>query len=434
MESPLALFLVFVVAFLVFLFAGWLIAFAIAGATILAYVFVAGGGALGNFAVHVYNAMLNYDLLALPVFILMGELLIQGGVAAKLYDSVLPLMDRIPGGLVHTTVASNVILGACTGSTIAATSAMSTVAIPELKKRGYAKGICYGSLASAGCLACLIPPSVGMILFASITTVSLGRLFIAGIIPGLVLAAAMSLVVAVWVKVQPEVAPSSAQEIMPVGKALVFALRNLWPLLILIGVVLGAIYLGIGTPTEAGCYGVLGALLLGYEKFDLAAIKRALTASAQISGALLLVIAMASAYGYALNALGLRHWLLTLLEHLPGGPFVQMYIIWFIYLILGMFLDSASVIVITTPIVLPFAVGLGFDEIWFGIFLMLAVELGNITPPVGVTLFAVQVVSKDSLDIIAKGALPFWISFFLAMTFFLIFPNLVTWLPNTGLG
>lgn len=434
MESALSLFLVFVVAFLVFLFSGWLIAFAVAGATILAYVFVAGGGALGNFAVHTYNAMLNYDLLALPVFILMGELLIQGGVAARLYDSVLPLMERIPGGLVHTTIAANVILGACTGSTIAATTAMSTVTIPELKKRGYAKEICYGSLASAGCLACLIPPSVGMILFASITTVSLGRLFIAGIIPGLILAAALSLVVAVWVKVQPHIAPSSSQKIMPFGMALTFALRNLWPLLILIFLVLGAIYLGIGTPTEAGCYGVLGALVLGYKRLDRGALKTALFGSAQISGALLLVIAIASAYGFALNALGLRQWLLALLDRLPGGPFIQMYIIWFIYLILGMFLDSASVIVITTPICLPFAVNLGYDPVWFGIFLMLAVELGNITPPVGVTLFAVQVVSKDSLDIIAKGALPFWISFFLAMTLLTLFPGIVTWLPSTGLG
>ena len=147
MESSILVFSFFVVVFLVLLFSGWLIAFAMAAASILAYIFVAGGGAIGNFAVLNYNAMLNYDLLALPIFILMGELLIQGGVAGKLYDSVVPLMERFPGGLIHTNVVANVILGACTGSTIAATSAMSTVAIPELSKRGYAKGICYGSLA-----------------------------------------------------------------------------------------------------------------------------------------------------------------------------------------------------------------------------------------------------------------------------------------------
>jgi tripartite ATP-independent transporter DctM subunit len=171
--------------------------------------------------------MFNYDLLALPIFILMGELLIQGGVAGKLYDSVLPLMERIPGGLIHTNIIANVILGACTGSTIAATTAMSAVAVPELNKRGYDKKICYGSLSSAGCLACLIPPSVGMILFASITTVSLGKLFIAGIIPGLILAGAFSLVVFIWVNLQPKIVPAAPEKLMPLGAAIIFALKNM---------------------------------------------------------------------------------------------------------------------------------------------------------------------------------------------------------------
>jgi C4-dicarboxylate transporter DctM subunit len=434
MESPLLVFLIFVVAFLVLLFSGWLIAFAMAAASILAYIFVAGGGAVGNFAVLAYNGMFSYDLLALPIFILMGELLIQGGVAGKLYDSVLPMMQRFPGGLIHTNILANVILGACCGSTMAATSAMSTVAIPELSKRGYAKGICYGSLASAGCLACLIPPSVGMILFASITTVSLGKLFIAGIIPGLILAATFSLVVAIWIIVKPGTVPPLSKDVMPLGRSVLFALKNLWPLIFLIILVLGVIYMGIATATESGCYGVLGALLLGYKKLNRKTIKDAFLISCQISGALLIVIAMASVYGFALNALGLREWLLSILSGLPGGPNTQMYIIWMMLLVLGMFVDSASVIVITTPIFLPFAVSLGFEPIWFGVWLILAVELGNITPPVGLTMYAVQVISKDSFDIITKGCLPFWASFFIAMFLLTLFPALVTWLPSTGMG
>jgi C4-dicarboxylate transporter DctM subunit len=434
MESQILLVLIFGVAFLLFLFSGWLIAFAMATASVLAYVLMVGGGAIGNVAVHTYNAMFNYDLLALPIFILMGELLIQGGVAGKLYDSVVPLMERIPGGLIHTNIIANVILGACTGSSIAATTAMSTVAVPELNRRGYDKGICYGSLASAGCLACLIPPSVGMILFASITTESLGKLFIAGIIPGLILAAAFSLVVCIWVKLQPNIVPTPPQRLMPMGAAVVFALKNLWPILILIFVVLGAIYFGVGTATEAGCYGILGALVLGYKRTNRETIKRALLGTVQISGGLLIIIAMASVYGFALNALGLRQLLVSLLGRLPGGPFMKMYLVWLMLLVLGMFIDSASIIVITTPIFLPFAMGLGYDRIWFGVFMMLAVELGNITPPVGVTLFAVQAVAKEQLDIVAKGSLPFWASFFIAMTICTYFPSIVTWLPRLGVG
>lgn len=432
MESVTLLLLIFVLSFLVLLFLGWPIAFAIATASILAYVFLAGGSVLGVFAIFSYNAMFNYGLLALPIYILMGEMLIQGGIAGDLYDAVTPLMERIPGGLIHTNIAANVILGACCGSTVAATSAMSTVAIPELKKRGYAKEICYGSLASAGCLSCLIPPSVGMILFCSITTVSLGKLFIAGIIPGLILAACFSLVSAIWIKCQPNMAPHIPKKVMPLGRAVLFALKRLWPLIILITVVLGTIYLGVATPTESGCYGVVGAMVLSAfnKKLNLKTISVMLVNTAKISVSILFIIAMASVYGYALNALGMKQLLLHLLENLQGGVITKIYIIWLVYLLLGMFLDSAAVIVLTTPILLPFAIGLGFEPVWFGVFLMLAVQLGNITPPIGVTLFAVQSITNDRIATISKGCLPYWISFLLASSLIIFFPRLATFLSS----
>ncbi len=436
MHSPLLLFLVFIVLFLLLLFSGWAISFSMGASAIVAYILLTGSKGLGNFAVLGYNAMSNYNLLALPIFVLMGELLLKGGVAGKLYDAVLPFMERFTGGLVHTNVVANVILGACTGSTIAATTAMSSVSIPELEKRGYAKEICYGSLSSAGCLAALIPPSVGMILFASITSVSLGELFIAGIIPGLILAACFILVAAVWIKKDPKLVPSTPTELMPIGKAIIFALKNLWPLFILIVAVLGTIYFGIGTPTEAGCFGVIGAVILGkcYKQLDKKSISNALVGTAKISGTLLLIIAMASIYGFTLNALGLKTWLLTLLSGLPGHPIFQMFLIWLIYLVLGMFVDSAALIIITTPIFLPFSMNLGFHPVWFGVFQQLAVQLGNITPPVGVTLFAVQATTGDSIKLIAKGAFPFWIAFLIASNIVTIFPILATWLPSMGFG
>lgn len=432
MESAFLLLFIFVGLFLVLLFLGWPIAFGIATASILAYIFLAGGSVLGVFAIFSYNAMFNYGLLALPIFILMGEILIQGGIAGDLYDAVTPLMERIPGGLIHTNIAANVILGACCGSTVAATSAMSTVAVPELMKRGYAKKICYGSLASAGCLSCLIPPSVGMILFASITTVSLGKLFIAGIIPGLILAACFSLISAIWIKLQPNMAPSIPKKVMPIGMAVFFAIKRLWPLLILISVVLGTIYFGVATPTESGCYGVVGALVLSAfnKKLSLKTIKAMLINSTKVSVAILFIIAMASVYGYAINTLGMKQLLLRLLESMQGGTITKMYILWLVYLFLGMFLDSAAVIVLTTPILLPFTVSLGFDPVWFGIFLMLTTQLGNITPPVGVTLFAVQAVTGEGISVVSKGCFPYWVSFLLATSFLIFFPGLATWLTS----
>ena len=395
-------------------------------------IFVSGGSTLGNFAILANNALFNYNLLALPVFILMGELMIYGGVAKKLYDSVLPFMERLPGGLVYANIGANTILGACTGSTIAATSAMSTVAIPEFEKRGYSKGICYGSLASAGCLEALIPPSVGMIIFCSITTVSLGKLFIAGIVPGLILASFFSIITYLWVKVDPKIVPPKPKKLMPLIQSILYAFKNLWPLFILIFIILGVIYFGIATPTEAGCYGVIGAIVLSAlnKKLSLNNIRKSLFSTLKISISIFFIIAMASVYGFALNALGLKDLMLTLLLNLPGDPNMKMLFIWLIILVMGMFLDGASITIITVPILLPFAINLGFDPVWYGIFHLLAIELGNITPPVGLTLFAVQAVTGESVGVIAKGCLPYWVSFFLAEMIVLFFPILALWLPG----
>jgi len=424
--------IIFLGFFLFFLFSGWLIAFCLGAVSILAFILIAGRTA-GNFAFLGYNALTNYNLLALPFFILMGEILIQGGVATRLYGAVSPLMERIHGGLIYTNILMNTVLGAACGSTVAATSATSAVAIPELNKRGYDKGLCYGSLASAGCLAGLIPPSVGLIIYSAITDTSLGELFIAGIIPGLILATSLILVSSFMLRIRPQLAPSiKKEEVVPVGRALLIMLRNLWPLAILIIIVLGTIYTGLATPTESATYGVVGALLLGARRLNLGKIKTSLLATLRISVSLLFIIGIASIYGFALNSLGMRGWVVDALLALPGGVYVQIYIIWLVVMLLGMFLDSGSSIIITTPILLPFVVSLGFDPIWFGIWIILAVELGNITPPVGLTLYAVIAVSGDKLETVARGCLPYWASFLIAITPITLFPAIVLWLPRVA--
>ena len=430
MENITLLVIVFLGLFLLFLFTGWLIAFCLAGVAIISYLFLEAG-TLATFAFLNYNSLTSYSLLALPIFILMGELLISGEVAPKLYDAVTPLMERFRGGLIYTNILANTILGAACGSTIAATTSTSTVAIPELKRRGYQKEIVYGSLASAGCLAALIPPSVGLIVYAAITDTSIGQLFIAGIIPGLILSASLVLVSKIVLKIRPQIAPPVKKEgIVPVGRALFHMVKRLWPLFILIGLVLGTIYTGVATATESATFGVAGAMLLGIKNFTLKKLKDGLFLTVRICVGLFLILAMASIYGFALNAVGVKDFLLEALRAAPGGEYGQIYLIWFIMLFLGMFLEPGSGMIITTPIFLPFVVGLGYDPIWYGIWLILAVELGNITPPVGLTLYAVQAVSGDKLETVAKGCLPYWAAFFIAMTPITFFPAIALWLPR----
>lgn len=435
MENIAVVTLIFVVFFLIFLFAGWWIAFALGAVSILGYLLV-GGGTIGNFPILGHNALFRYTLIALPVFILMGEIIIMGGITSKIYDAITPLLPPIPGGLIHVTPLANVILGACCGSTIAATSATSTIAVPELRRRGYPLGLCYGSLASAGCIAGLIPPSIAFILYSSITDVSLGQLFLAGIIPGLLLGAAIMVVVVMAAKIRPRSFPPHQKRKGSLIKALFFAARNLWPIFLLIIAVLGTIYTGVTTPTESGVIGVVGALAISilWRQFSLQRVKTALFATTKISGALLLIITVASVYGYALNYLGMQALVRDVLGALPGGPTAKMAFIGLFLLMLGMFICSGSAVIITTPIFLPFIVSLGFSPLWFGVWLTLAVELGNITPPVGLTLFAVQAVTGEKLETIAKGALPFWASFIMVLVPITFWPILVLWVPRLAFG
>jgi len=417
--------LIFGAFFVIFLFSGWLIAFSIAASSMLAYLLICGGSTITNFALLGYNAMTNYNFLALPLFILMGELMIQGGIARKLYNSVVPLAGRVRGGLIYVNVLANTIFGACCGSTVAATSAISAVAIPEVTKRGYSKGISYGSLAAAGNLAGLIPPSVGLIVYSAISNTSLSELFVAGIVPGLILAGTLMLVTTIWIKFDSKVVPPRLENPLRLAKAVPFAICRLWSVALMIGAVLGSIYTGFATPTEAGTYGVVGAFILGIagKELNLEKFKITLVDTIRAAVPILFIIAMAAIYGFALSYLGLKSYLLELLQGFSGPAWLQMFFIWLMLLVLGMFLDGGSIFILTTPIFLPFAMSLGYHPVWYGVWLEMAVDLGNITPPVGVTLYAVQSISRDKLEIIARGALPFWISFAMSQALLTLFPR-----------
>jgi len=432
MDSMVWIAALFFGGLLLLLFMGLPIYLVLATTAMLAYLIFAKEAVITAFPLLCYSGIKSYTLLALAFFILMGELMVEGKVADVLYDAITPVVVRIRGGLIYVNILANTLFGAISGSTIAATSATSAVAIPQLQKRGYAKGISYGSLASAGCLASLIPPSLGLILYAAITNTSVGELFIGGIVPGLILTSTLAMVTFVWIRISPQIVPEVEKSQVPLGGALLHAIKALWPIAILVFIVLGSIYFGWATPTEAGTYGVFGALIVGAKRLTLSRIRTGFVNSVRVAASLIIIIGIAEVYGYALNLLGLKNAIVGLLAGLPGIPPVKMFFIWLMLLVLGMFLDSGSAIVITTPVLLPFAVSLGYDPIWYGVWLILAVELGNITPPVGLTMFAVQSVSGDRVDIIAKGSLPYWISYLFAQLPVTFFPGIVVWLFKMG--
>jgi len=424
--------LIFVGALFFLLFSGWWVFFTLGAISILAYVLLAGG-VVGNLPRLMFNTIDSYYLLALPLFVFMGTILTEGGLAERLFDAITPFTAFLRGGLIHAAVLANTVLGACCGSTVAATSSISAVAIPEMSKRGYAKTISYGSLASSGLLAGLIPPSIPLIVIAILSDESIAKLFIAGIIPGLLLASTISLVTVVLTTIRPELAPSSAADRARISaRTILPLLGKTGPALILVAIVIGSIYMGMATPTEASSMGVVGALAISARRLNVRKIHTSAIDAIRVSGSIVILLGVAAVYGYALHYLGLGEWIQDFLAGLPGGPMTKMYCLIPVYLVLGMFLDAASLTVIIVPILLPFVKSLGLSPLWFGVWSVVNTELGCITPPVGLTLYAVQATSRDKLETIAKGALPYWISFLIVIVLIMQWPALVLWLPELG--
>jgi C4-dicarboxylate transporter DctM subunit len=425
--DPNIIFIVIICGLLLLLLSGYWIAFSLGAIAIFGFaVFL--NGSQGNFPIIFFGNLCSYQFFAMPLFLLMGEILMHGKLSSLIFDSLSPIFQRIRGGLLHSVIWTNAVFGAICGSSVAAAASITTVAIPELEKRNYDKGVSYGVLAIAGTLAVMIPPSMGFIIYGIIAEQSIGRLFIAGIIPGLILCGLLMATVAIWATVRPGIVPTRE-------KAGAHASRNLvkmWPVLILVVIILGPIYMGICTPTEAAGVGVFGALLLVciWGKFGWKEFRASVMGATRTMGVMGIVIGGGMAFSFMIAQLGLAHEIATWLAALPGPPVAKVLQIFFLYLILGMFIDPLCMVLITVPIVLPLVIELGFDPIWFGVVVTLCGELACITPPVGVTLYVVQSVSQENFDIIAKGALPFWITCFAGLLVLTLWPDLSLWLPS----
>ncbi|QRG08690.1 TRAP transporter large permease subunit [Xanthobacter dioxanivorans] len=377
-----------------------------------------------------FRSSTGWELSALPLFIWMGEIVFRTDVAERLFRGLSPLANCVPGRLLHTNVSGCTLFGAVCGSSAATAATVGKITTKALAQRGYDVDLTIGSLAAAGSLGLLIPPSIVMIVYGVIAEVSIAKLFIAGFVPGFIIAGVFSCFIAVRCWLKPSLSP--AEEIsLGVGEA-ARAMLGLWPVLLLIIVVMGSIYTGIATPTEAAAVGV-GAT------FAIAALTRQLSwglaqesalAAVRSSCMILSIMISASLLSTTLAYLHIPNDLAHVVQQSGLGPYQLIIAIGVLYLVLGCFLDGVSITVMTMPVVLPLITAAGFDPLWFGVFLVIMVELGQITPPVGFNLFVLQGLTGQPLSRVAKASAPFGILMLACLAVLTIWPGIVMWLPN----
>ena len=360
----------------------------------------------------------------------MGEILYRTAISTKLLNGLQPWLARIPGKLLHINVFACSLFAAVSGSSAATTATVGKITLDELSKRGYDKYLAIGSLAGAGTLGFLIPPSLIMIIYGILSDTSIGKLFISGVIPGLLLASSYSIFIAVTAMIKPGVVPLEEENFSLSEK--ISALKDLVPVMVLIFAVLGGIYLGVTTPTEAAAIGVIGAVILAlaFRNLTWQNAKDALFSAVKTNCMICLIIMSAAFLSQVVGFVGIARALSVYIAELNLSPYVLITVVGLMYLILGMMLDGISIVVMTLPIVLPIVVNAGFEPLWFGIFLVFMVELSQITPPVGFSIFVIQGISTEKVSTILRATFPFFVIMVLMVVIITLFPGIVFYLPE----
>ncbi|WP_299232501.1 TRAP transporter large permease subunit [uncultured Halomonas sp.] len=378
----------------------------------------------------IWGSSYSWELTALPMFIWMGEILFRSRLADDMFTGLSPWMQRIPGRLLHTNVVGSGLFAAVSGSSAATCATMGKMTIPELTRRGYDESVVIGTLAGSATLGLLIPPSIILIVYGVATDQSISRLFMAGVLPGLMLISLFALYLMLWAWRYPDRVPPG-EERLPLGEKLRRA-RRLIPLLGLIVGVIGSIYAGLASPTEAAAVGVVLSLLLA--RFQGTMNRRvfsdALLGAVRTSTMIAFILAGASFLTAAMGFTGLPRDLAAWIGTLELSPWMLLAALTLLFILLGCFLDGISVVVLTTSIMLPMVEAAGIDLIWFGIFLVIVVEMSQITPPVGFNLFVLQGMTGRNILSIAWAALPFFFLMLLGVVLISLFPEIVTYLPS----
>jgi tripartite ATP-independent transporter DctM subunit len=413
------------------LFVGMPIAFAMffVGFVGLTYL-TSAGAALPVLARTTYEVSAYYPYTVIPLFIVMGGFAGSSGMTRELYRTFDKWLRRLPGGLSIATIGACAGFSAVSGSSVATAAAMGTVALPEMKRFRYDMSLATGSVAAGGTLGFLIPPSIGFVVYGMLTEQSIGRLLIAGVVPGVLLALAFIFVVILLVKLNPRLAPSSPEPVL--WKEKISSLVDIWEPLSIFIIVMGGIYMGFFTPTEAGAIGatMLFVVALFKRKLNIATLKEALQEAVRISVMVLFLVAGANVFSYFLALSTIPMVTSTWVAGLEVSRYLILLIIIVVYLFLGCFLDAISMMVLTMPVIFPIILTLHFDPIWFGVIAVLMMEAGLITPPMGLNIFTVAGVARDvPVETIFKGVAPFLLAIFAVVFLVTLFPKLALLLP-----
>ena len=381
-------------------------------------------------ATTIWGTSSSWTLTALPLFVWMGEILFRTKLSENLFEGLSPWMQKLPGGLIHVNVVGCALFAAISGSSAATVATVGKMSIPELRKRNYPEKILLGSLAGSGTLGLLIPPSIILIIYGVTTQESIAKLFIAGILPGIMIALIFMFYVIIWSTINKKNMPNSYEEysfLVKIKKS-----KKLLPVILLILGVIGSIYTGIATATEAASLGVVGALIVSYFQKTLSfeTFKKSLLGATKTSCMIAFILAGSTFLSLAMGFTGLPRNLAVWIETMDLSPYILIFVLMIFYIILGMFLDGISAVVLTMAIIEPMIRQAGFDMIWFGIFLVIVVEMAQITPPVGFNLFVLQGMANKDMGFIAKSAFPLFLLMILAVILVVVFPEIALWLPE----
>lgn len=372
----------------------------------------------------------EFLLVAIPLFVMLGEILLRSGLAEKMYNSMSLWLSWLPGGLMHANIGASALFAATSGSSVATAATVGTVAIPQIQKKGYNESLFLGSLAAGGTLGILIPPSINLIIYGVLTNTSVPRLYLAGIIPGLLLALLFMVIIIVACVARPT---WGGQKISASWGRRIASLVHLLPPLGIFLLVVGSIYAGVATPTEAAALGVVGALILAafMKRLTLRMLRDVLEGTMKSTAMIMLIVIGAAFLNFIMSATGLTNALTSTITGLNVSPVTMLLILVVFYLVLGCFMETLSLMITTIPIVAPIMIALGFDPVWLGIVIIILVEAALITPPVGLNLFVVQSLrTTGSMNDVMKGSLPFVLMLLLMVVLLAVWPNLALWLPQ----
>ncbi len=382
---------------------------------------------LGNL---VWSSSNSATLIAIPFFVLLGEILVRSGVAARTYSALDKWVSWLPGGLIHANIATATMFSATSGSSVATAATVATVAMPQAERLGYDPKLFSGAIAAGGTLGIMIPPSINLIVYGFLTQSSIPRLFLAGLVPGIAMAILFALVTALICMARPGL--GGERRMFPLG-VMLWALQDLVPIIILFTIIIGTIYNGWATPTEAAAVGVAGALAIAAAFGGVSArmMMESLTGTMKITSMIMLVVIGASFLNFTLASAGLGNELRGFLEGLGMTPLTTILVVVLLYIVLGFFIETLSLMVVTIPIIVPLVQAQGYDTIWFGILMIVLIEMALITPPVGLNLYVVQGARKrGSMSEVMLGAVPYVLVMLAMVVALIVFPQIALFLPG----